>query len=108
MAERSFSVMGFLIFYIITNNRYLRPAVGKCAKAILPLESGFSMVATINPFIACHLYIFHQSRNRKIWVEPEKYMNMIGHAVYGQQFILLMLYDAGYIFIQFVFPTCIN
>lgn len=97
-------MMFFLILNVFNNCRYLAFCIRKSAITFLPGKIMWTYTLLINPLTAFSFYILYQCRYGLMRPHAYENMDMVGHAVYLQHFMVVFLENAGNISVKTFFP----
>lgn len=101
-------MMFFLVHHVIIDLAYLAMPVGKSTVAFLPLKFPFYKSFFVDPFRGFALYYLHQIRNGLCGVQTNEEVNMVGHTIDGNHFMLMILYNPSCVFEKLFFPRWLN
>ena len=96
-------MMFFLVLDIANDLADLRVPVRERAVAFLPTEPSWAPSLTVDEIRRVGFDFLHQVGDRHAGPEPEENMRVVRHAMNGEEFLPLVLDDAGDVFVEFLF-----
>src|SRR5262249_24129713 len=98
----------FLVFYIRSHGRDLRPRIRKAGEASLPGKSASDPALVVYKISRSHLYFLDQVGQGTVWPEAYQQVDVDRHPVYGEQLLPFPLYDSCDVFAELLLVTLWN